>query len=538
MNALDFFRVINKLESKFLESTKKLQIVISFVFVSQLVPFLLLDPYSPGTDSVLIVDGTSNILASNGYSNGILWVFEKGDGLDKFAINKPAYLYPPLTSFLLLPVFYLSESIVAGMVFQFLLFIFLVVFYWKLVCSMFNDRIALYSVIFVALNPILFIEVFSPIRTHILGLLLFVLYLYYDFTSTKMNSDLSIDNKKSYSNFIILGFLGSLAYLSRDIYLILVFVWIFTYLLKQQYQNLSYYLLGFLPLTLLWWHRNYKYFSTINARGNIVGFEYPLFDPALEISTNLFAYQPDIMKFAIGFFRLIGALPSYELFFILFPFVVLGILRQVWFRKRLDYMLVSFSIIGVSVLSPLLAGDAGYQTIYVLGAFLILLPIGLDNLDWISKSVSNFDGARNVVFVTIVAVMLLCVCLYNAGFLYQKVEHRLAQEPYRWEQDFFTDFDTILATRDDARGLYFYTQSPVINMPTNLNETNLLDLIKIYNIRFIYINQDTSYFYNTDVTPYSDLFSCKSNIIYSGIEMSRLNYENIEDNFCIYEIQS
>jgi len=285
----------------------------------------------PGGDASYILNGAKNIKETGKYDYSTLHRFDIYDGLDRNEITKPAYFYPPLTSLLLAGVLVVHDSIFATKVFQLFLFFCVIIVYFKLVKKIFSKRTAFFSSLLIMSNPLIYMEVFSPVRTHILSLLLTLLFF------------LIMINKKDSKNvnmiIIFLGVVCGLSYLTRDINLIQYIVFSCFLVYKKEIRKLIIFTFTFLCLVLPWWIRNNSYYGTINPRSKVVGYNYyPSTGETNGWGTETSLELITLDNF-IGSIWLFGSfladLGTPSFFFIFLPFVVLGFFSCFCFPKRL-----------------------------------------------------------------------------------------------------------------------------------------------------------------------------------------------------------
>ena len=133
---------------------------------------------NPGADSAYILDGAINIKENGKYDNTFLYRFDIYDGVDRHTIIKPAYHFMPLTSLLLAGVLAIHNSIFATIVFQYVIFLFIIHIYFSWIKESFDVKTAFVSSLILVFNPLIYSEIIQPVRTHIIGLLTILLFFY------------------------------------------------------------------------------------------------------------------------------------------------------------------------------------------------------------------------------------------------------------------------------------------------------------------------------------------------------------------------
>jgi len=330
----------------------------------------------PGGDSAFVIDGAMNIRDGNGYTYDSIWIFDESDGTISTTISKPAFLYPPMTSILLSFVFIFTESIFAAIVAQVLIFFLCIIIYFELISNLFNNRIALFSSIFISTNPIIIFELVAVPRSHILGFFFVVLFFYVVYQ----------DINKKYKYYLI-GIVAALAYLTRDINLLLLASFCSYFLLNKKFTVVSKVLTSFIIITIPWFYRNYKYYGTINPRPTTVGYYYP---PAglPDSQTSFISVVTDsseILSVVANMHQLLFDFSSPNFYFILFPFLLFGIIRNMNQKYHLlhIYLLVYFSFL---ILITLYDKNTGFKKHYFLPFFILSTPFAISSFIKITTS--------------------------------------------------------------------------------------------------------------------------------------------------------
>lgn len=469
-------------------------------------------------DSAVVFDGASNIHSTGSYEYDTLYRFIDKDGNSDTDIEKAGWFYPPLLPILLGFVLSINNTVFTTKIFNLILYLAIIPLYFVLVKSIFNSQTGFFSTAIILFNPLLYMEVFRPVRTHVLSLFLIVLFftIFYRYRENK--------NRAYY-----LGFIAGLCYLTRDINLVLFLSFILYSIFHRELRKIIEFSSTFFVLVLPWWINNYKNYDTINPRSQNVDYIFP---PAAEsslIGSNLVNMDNLITSFLFGFdFLLTSGTIFY--FYIFLPFCFLGISYFLFYKKENYFILFfSLSLCGTYFISPLLSSDSTYLLdIYFLPVICLCMPFGVYYLLSLKSILVEFDPKFKKstslpkyfncisAFFVILILLMSSFTITNETLDWVKYEkkHSDYSNQFDWAVDNI-EKDSIVSVSNTPmyQPIHFthYTDIKSITLPTNLNPSWLNIFITTYGINYIFLQNSPEgpehTFYDKTKEPYNNLFN-------------------------------
>ena len=491
----------------------------SFVFLLSILFLLLVLKFAisdygpgfddPGGDSALVINGAENIKNGNGYVYDSLWFFDKSDGQLRTDIVKPGYLYPPMTSILLAVIFLFHESIFAAVMFQIFIFCVLVLIYYSLTEEIFNRRIAFWSSLIIIFNPVLFLELGAPPRTHVTGLLAMLLFFI-----------IMIKMKKNTNVYYYLGIISGVAYLTRDIYLLLALGSFSILFLERKYKLAGQFLSSFCIVTLPWLLRNYYYYETFIPRSSTMGFY----------------YKPERTDYVYGSFfdRILSSVkyvhemfydfPSPDLFYIILPFCLMGIILEFKNRKLRHFFAFVFLYLGLLIMVPFLSGDAGYQKIYFLPIYLLILPLGIKTFQ---DTVNSLFPQRHKHLVFLFFILIIIFSSFSVTMRDELSSNQTRSyvidpaEDYVWSKENMEADSNVAVSGRLPHRLYYFTGHNSVTLPVNIDQQDMRVFLIDYEIDYLYINYEDD---EEASVIYSDLYKGEE-LVYEGLTLEPVNIQ-------------
>ena len=469
-------------------------------------------------DSAVVFDGASSIHSTGSYEYDTLYRFIEKDGTSDTDIEKAGWFYPPLLPLLLGVVLSINNTVFATKIFNLILYLAIIPLYFVLVKSIFNSQTGFFSTSIILFNPLLYMEVFRPVRTHVLSLFLIVLFftIFYRYRENK-------------SRAYYIGFIAGLCYLTRDINLVLFLSFILYSLFHREFRKIIEFSSTFLVLVLPWWINNYKNYDTINPRSQNVDYIFPPAEESSLIGSNLANMDNLITSFLFGFdFLLTSGTIFY--FYIFLPFCFLGISYFLFYKKENYFILFfSLSLCGTYFISPLLASDSTYLLdIYFLPVICLCMPFGVYYLLSLKSILVEFDPKFKKTtsltkyfhcisaFFVILILVMSSFTITNETLDWVKYEkkHSDYSNQFDWAVDNI-EKDSIVSVSNTPmyQPIHFthYTDIKSITLPTNLNPSWLNIFITTYGINYIFLQNSPvgpeHTFYDKTKEPYNNLFN-------------------------------
>lgn len=506
---------------------KKIILILIIVLIPR-IPFLWFagpsynDPFQDAARYYLLAksikDGKG--LTVDYAENFFLW--EGFNGKEEITRNYWVPIGYPLFLSLVLTV---HESIFAAMVFQVVLTFFFAMLIYLFFRKIFDETIAMFSVIIMTLMPDFFVLSRIPF-TEVLYMISILVSIY-----------IVLKNSDKISYIIFAGIISSFAFYTRYTGVILICSVFFWLLINKKYLNSIYFALTSLICLLPFFYINYYYHNDIFAFLKMSD----LFPPAAEglINRLELTSKPKIVQIFSSLNLSITDLSDTGLLFILFPFALISLFKI----KMSKYHSLIFLLIIFTALFHIIFLSWSEERFF-LPLALLLVPMALDSLKDISGYLSKELSIKNVriIFYLIPFVVLLIYILSIANELYDK--RKVVSNDYKnyeWIKNNANREDNILVLHP-YRCNYF-TGNKTVNLPSNLNEEYFEKFIDIYDIKYIQTRKSikkqllNNEFYNRTIFSFEDTIKINNiTIILKDYQSGNLSGD--ADEVYTYEIKN
>ena len=472
---------------KYLLAHEKLLLVCLFTFtlVYNVPGILLLSTQNePCSDGAYYYDEAKNILNGNGevvYIKGIFfddWEEHKGE-VETPSMSGPAYPY--FVAFIIS----ISDSLLAIRIANTIISAFTVVIYFLLVKNLVNKKIAFLSSLILVFNPLYYMKGVALV-TEPLFLFVFLLSFYF-----LLGTREGISNNR---NLILAGVFSGLAFLTRYVGLFLIVAVVIWLLFpRKKYKESFIYGLSSSAVILPWFFNNkmttgyffpYRHINTMGLY------------PTSGTGGGGISFSPIGMFFLRGFNIYVFSveISSILLFSILFPFILIGILKYIQDKNLSLFILFS----GFTLLYHF----NHYTTRYMLPLVPLLVPIGLMVMNDFVKQlgkISFFTVSLKPKHVLSFMLGLLFILSAVSTPFYLKEGYidpyyQNNEAKYAWLEDNALDDSVMFCS--EPRHARFFTGLEVVRLFYNLNETTFAELIEEYNASFVVVEEKDSGRYN------------------------------------------
>ena len=445
----------------------------------------------PSDDGAYYYDVAENLEEGRGFQSDIkqYWLDDWRETEEPGVIENPyigVVLFPLYSSIVLrfddsLMAIRIANTVVSGIT---------IVLMFTLVSKLFNEKIAFLSSLIFIFNPLFFI-----FYTSILSEALFLMIYLVPFL-VLVRKEIA---KISTTDLILCGGFSALAFLSRMVGL-LVIVSIFIWLIgNRKFRKGSIYGISTFTFLLPWlvWNKTR------------VGYFFPFLHIAAadrwpvvmedvthgNSSTNITHFARDLLAFTTD-------LTSIHLFFILVPFILIGILKFI--KDKNISLIIIFSLI--TVLFHILTN---YSLRYMAPIIPLMIPIGLKML-WTTiekidvRTILNVNISGKMVFASLIIFIIFVQSLAIANIINDSrdsISGNHNSEKYEYLTEISSKDAIICST--EPRHAHYFTERQTIILATNLNETDLDNYIDFYEISFIVLEdisiekyEDNSFLYS------------------------------------------
>ncbi len=468
---------------KYLLSHERMLLICLFLFtlIYNVPGILLLSTQNePCSDGAYYYDEAKNILNGDGevvYIKGIFfddWEEHKGE-VETPSISGPAYPY--FVAFIIS----ISDSLLAIRIANTIISAFTVVIYFLLVKNLVNKKIAFLSSLILVFNPVYYMKGVALV-TEPLFLLVFLLSFYF-LLGTK-------DGISNNRNLILAGVFSGLAFLTRYVGLFLIVAVVIWLLFpRKKYKESFIYGLSSSAVILPWFLNNkittgyffpYRHISTMGLY------------PTSEASGGGFSFSPISMFFLRGLniYAFSVDISSILLFFILFPFIIIGILKYVQDKNFSLFILFS----GFTLLYHF----NHYTIRYMLPLVPLLVPIGLLVMNDFVKHLGKISfftvtlKPRHILSFML-GFLLILSAVSTPFFLkegYIDPYYQNNESKYVWLEENAPDDSVMFCS--EPRHARFFTGLDTVRLFYNLNETTFEELIEEYDASFVVVEEKNS----------------------------------------------
>lgn len=431
----------------------------------------------PSDDGAFYYDAAENLKDGRGFRSDIkqYWLDDWEETEEEGKIESPYFgivTYPLFQSCVLriddsLMAIRIANSILSGLT---------VVVMFALVSKLFDERIAFLSSVLFIFNPLFFI-MYTSILSEAFFLMIFMIP-FYVLLRKDMEEILNRD-------LIIAGVISTIAFLSRMVGLLVVIGIIVWFLRYREWKKATVYGAASAISVLPWiiWNRvRMGYFFPFSHIAYTDKWpEAPTTISAGGPSSPLIALARDLLAFSTD-------LPSIQLFFILVPFIFIGIVN--YSRDRKISLLIIFSL-----LSILFHLKVNYSMRYMIPIVPMLIPLGLRTFLNVVKRIEfrtilDVRISSEMVFAGFFSFILIVSAL-SIGNIILDARDSISENHNAEKYEFIAEnasADAIICSTE-PRHAHYFTERQTIILATNLDRSWLDEYIGFYNISYIVLEE-------------------------------------------------
>lgn len=442
----------------------------------------------PGRDGAYYYDGAENLKEGRGFVLDIkeYWLDDWAETEERGKVENPYFgiiIYPVF----LCCIMFLNDSLMAIRIANTIISGFTVVLLYTLLSKVFDKNIAFISCLIIIFNQ-LFFRAYTSIVSESFYLLFYLIPFYILLSPN--------ESEHSGKTIITAGIFSGIVFLSRFVGLLAIASILIWFVFHKKMKNAVIYVISALLTILPWliWNRQTTgyYFPLAHIAGSL---SWPAVISTASSSTSnsipLLVYVRDFLKLGID-------LTDISMFYILAPFVIIGMIR--FSKDERISLFIIFTLITI-----LFHLKVNYGMRYMLPIVPLLIPMGVKSMKDMLELIETteivgiqFSGKKVFSFLIL---LLLLISLFNIADYVKDgrdaVNSNHNYDKYQWLKENSLEDSIICST--EARHAHYFTGRQTIILALNLNQSYLDLFIDFYNISYVVVEKlSHSHYENND----------------------------------------